>query len=114
MVQKNDMTPSELAVAKDAVCLIKEIEQVEYMQDYADEENSGMRHPMYGYEHDMSHDRTGRYARGNSGHYDYYDRGRSGHSIKDRMIDKLEGMMDEAQTDYERQTLLKYIDSIRG
>lgn len=30
------------------------------------------------------------------------------------MIDRLESMMDEAQTDYERQTIMKYIDSMRG
>lgn len=39
-------------------------------------------------------------------------RGMSGHSIKDRMIDRLERMMDEAQTDHERQTVQEWIDRL--
>ena len=33
----------------------------------------------------------------------------SGHSIKDRMIDKLESMYDEAKTDHERQIVDEWI-----
>lgn len=37
------------------------------------------------------------------------DGGRSGHSIKDRMIDQLERMANGAHGDYERETVEKYI-----
>ena len=37
------------------------------------------------------------------------DDGYSGHSIKDRMIAKLEGMYDEAKTDHERQVIDQWI-----
>ena len=41
-----------------------------------------------------------------------YDRGKSGHSIKDRMIDRLERMMDEAGSDYERGEIGKWIERL--
>lgn len=105
IAQKGDMSAAELKVATDAVCLLEKIGRVEYMDDYEEDGASGHYWPRYN-----SYDRSyGRY----SGHDNYYDRGRSGHSIKDRMIDKLEGMMDEAQSDYERQTIMKYIDGMR-
>ena len=43
----------------------------------------------------------------------YVDQGYSGHSIKDRMIDSLERMMDTAQTDYEKQTVMEEIKKLR-
>lgn len=42
-----------------------------------------------------------------------YDDGYSGHSIKDRMIDRLERMMDEAKNDYERDEIRREIEEIR-
>lgn len=39
---------------------------------------------------------------------------RTGHSINDRMIDKLERMYDEAQTDHEREVVGSWIDRIRN
>lgn len=43
----------------------------------------------------------------------YSSERRSGHSIKDRMVDRLESMMDEAQTDYERQTIAEWVHRLR-
>lgn len=37
----------------------------------------------------------------------------SGHSIKDRMIDRLERMMNEAETEYERKEIMEEISRIR-
>lgn len=52
---------------------------------------------------------TGRYiSRGQ------YDDGYSGHSIKDRMVAKLEDMYDEAKTDHERQTVNEWINRLQG
>ncbi len=110
MIQKGDLSSSELKTALDAFCLLEKIGRVEYMDEYEEEEgSSGYYMPRYTPRGDMGYARRGSY-----GHDGYYDRGRSGHSIKDRMIDRLESMMDEAQTDYERQTIMKYIDSMRG
>lgn len=52
---------------------------------------------------------TGRYISRGS-----YEDGYSGHSIKDRMVARLEGMYDEAQTEHERHTISKAIDKIQG
>lgn len=40
--------------------------------------------------------------------------GYSGHSIKDRAIDKLERMMDEANSEYERESIRRMISQIRA
>lgn len=40
--------------------------------------------------------------------------GMSSHSLKDRMIAKLEGMYDEAQTEYEREEIRKEIRQIEA
>lgn len=44
----------------------------------------------------------------------YRDTGYSGHSIKDRMVDSLERMYDEAQTEHERKTLDEWIGRIES
>lgn len=49
-----------------------------------------------------------------TGRYVSRDGGMSGHSLKDRMIAKLEGMYDEAQTEYEREELRKEIRRIES
>ena len=43
-----------------------------------------------------------------------YARGYSSHSINDRLISLVEGMYDEAKTDYERGQLNKFIEMIRA
>lgn len=49
-----------------------------------------------------------------TGRYISRDGGMSGHSLKDRMIAKLEGMYDEAQSEYEREELRKEIRRIES
>lgn len=49
-----------------------------------------------------------------TGRYVSRDGGMSGHSLKDRMIAKLEEMYDEAQTEYEREELRKEIRRIES
>jgi hypothetical protein len=41
-----------------------------------------------------------------------YENGYSGHSIKDRMVDQLESMMDDAKSEYEKQSISKWIDKL--
>ena len=50
-----------------------------------------------------------RYYGGNSMSRDY-----SGHSIQDRMVDRLERMIDEAQSEHERQTVKEWINRLRS
>ena len=45
---------------------------------------------------------------------DPYAYGYSGHSINDRLISLVEGMYDEAKSDYEREQLNKFISMIRS
>lgn len=45
---------------------------------------------------------------------DPYMNGYSGHSISDRVVSLVEGMYDEAKTDYERNQLHKFIEMIRA
>lgn len=56
---------------------------------------------------DYDKEMSGRRIRG---HYDY---GHSGHSIHDRAISRLEQMMPEATTEYERQEISGMIDKLR-
>lgn len=51
---------------------------------------------------------TGRYI--SRGHEEGY----SGHSIMDRMVDRLESMYDEAKTDHEKQTVSEWINRLRS
>ncbi len=120
---KNDITPQELENMTKSLCLLEKIKEMEGM-DGMDNGHSGyaphMYHPMgYNYRSfdgrsygdDMSYMR-GRDAR--TGRYMSRDEhGYSGHSIKDRMIDKLEQMYDEAKTEHERQIVDEWVRRLR-
>lgn len=64
-------------------------------------------HEMYdgGYPYDES-------MRGMSRGTGYSDNGRSMHSVKDQAIQRLEALMDSAGSDYERQEVMKMIETI--
>lgn len=129
VTKKGDITPTELENMTKTLCLIEKIKMVEDGHDYWDNGEPGMsgRHyPMRSYgipdwRYDgMSGTRrsstTGRYMSGDNMSGRYYDRsygmpdpGYSGHSIKDRMVAKLESMYDEAKTDHERQVVEEWI-----
>lgn len=118
IVKKGSMSPTELKTATEAVCLIKEIDQVEYMENYEDEGYSRHGWSMDDGANSYMRGRssvTGRYVSRDNGPYmrGSYDMGRSGHSIKDRIKDKLERMMDDATTEYERQTIMDCINGLR-
>lgn len=124
IVQKNDMSPTELENAKKAVCLVKEIQEVKMGEaigkasDYSEAYSNEYHGSSYRRGRDSN---TGRYTSRNYGGPYYesqenrsrggnsYERGYSGHSIKDRMIANLEHMMDEEHGDYERQAIANAI-----
>ena len=92
IVQKGaDISPAELENATKAICLIEKIKQLS-----DSDEKSSYRRSMMG-----SHRRRS------------CDDGYSGHSIKDRMIARLEEMIDEAKSEHERQTVEDWIRIIR-
>ena len=105
---KNDITPAELENATKAVCLLEKIKMLEKFDadEYSDNGDNWYSENSYRPGRSMV---TGRFT---SRDYDprmHSRNGYSGHSIKDRMISKLEEMFDEAKTDHERQTVNEWI-----
>ena len=132
------MSPADLESLTKAVCVIEKIKRIEDGNSYDDgsySEHNSYGNDGYSYERGRS-PITGRYVSrdamphhggGASGRYygdehysnrRYYDgathhNGYSGHSIKDRMIDSLERMIDEAQSENERQTVKDWIRRLK-
>lgn len=105
LADKGDINPTEWQRVKEVVCILKDMcECKEGMEDGY----SSDRMPGYSSRRGRSMT-TGRYiSRDYDPSYmgpDYNARGYSGHSIKDRMIANLEKMMDEASSEYERETI---------
>lgn len=97
LTKKETLTPPEIDNASKAVCLMEKIKNLQNGSYDRYEGSSGrrMRNPM-------------------NGRYMGDHRGYSGHSIKDRMVDRLESMMDEAHSDYERQAIADWIAKIQN
>ena len=116
IAKKNDITPAELENATKAVCLIEKIKMLERFDSYEDDyPESSYDAP---YTHMPEHSMNSSYRRGRSmttGRYmsrDNYDTGYSGHSIRDRMISKLESMVDEAKNEHEKQVVMDWINRL--
>ena len=118
MNKKKDMTPAELETLCKAYRLKMDLESAH--SGYATSEGMKTRHyervPM---DHSMGEWHTeGSFAPMRSpvtGRYVSRDRmGMSSHSIKDRMIAKLEEMYDEAEGPYEREEIRKEIRQIEA
>lgn len=100
---KPDMSPTDLKAATDALCLVEKIVKIQNGEDEYSEGVHGSYRGSYGR---MRSPRTGRYMS--------MDRGYSGHSIHDRMVDRLEQMMDEAGSEYERDVIASWIHKIES
>ena len=127
ITRKPNITPAELEHLTKSVCLLEKIKTIEDSGNYDEVEysqrrshnsynNSRMHDPRYenGY-----YDSNGSYRSFESGNSSrrYYDGGSrnsgySGHSIKDRMIARLEDMYDEARTEHERQIVQEWINRL--
>lgn len=138
LVKKGELSPTELQNAKEAVCLMEKIEKLKMGSFEEPEDGYSMGYSAnrsYAYMPDPyinSYRRgrspyTGRYVSRDympRDHYsmdyndhmsrDRYDVGYSGHSIADRAVDRLESMMDEAKTEYERDMVKRFIALIRN
>lgn len=121
LVKKGDLSAAEMESAKNVlsaivkatdICDRREMDE-EYAQrghSYGDDPYRRWEILSYGNRHMMP-----RYSMTDRG-YDESYRGRdySRHSIKDRAVDKLERLMDEAGSDYERQKIKEMIHHIEG
>lgn len=113
IISKGTMSVGELKIAFDAVCLLMKIAELEdkidggnmFDEGYS-ERNSWPNQSSYS---QMRNPSNGRFMTGGR----MFDSKRSGHSIEDRMIEALEGMMDIAKNDYERQAIRSQIESLR-
>lgn len=112
---KKDVAPNEWENLDKAVSILEKCIHICHMEkenDYMDyKERSGMvRHvPMDTTMTDPYVHSGRRFA---NGRFVPMRGGRSGHSITDRMIDRLERMYDEAESDHEREVLGTWIDRI--
>lgn len=116
------LAPTDVKTITDAICLMLKV------KEYEEWEEGGNSYEQGGYSNRRGRSMTtGRYVSRDvdpmrsygediySGRRSYrgsYDRGYSGHSIKDRMISRLEGMYDEAQTEHERQMVDEWINKL--
>lgn len=113
ILKKGDISPTELNNVKEILCCIAKIDEHFAMRDYGESQVSGTHMPhmrfstgYHSYGDDERNMRSGR-------RYSYGSEYRtSGHSIKDRMVDKLERMYDEADSDHEKTVIDKAIDYI--
>lgn len=110
IARKNDMTPADLEIAKEAVCLIDKIEEMDTRKSTDAMMSAGVYYPHMQSGANMRSPVTGRYI---SGTVDY-DHRMSGHSFRDRMIARLEPMYDEAQSEHERKMLSEWITRIQN
>lgn len=132
--KKADISAAETKAAKDAMelldyleCKIEECKMEEREKEYSQYSGHDMdRRPYREYQITSYRAPHGRMSfDGRSyGHYydsmdhrnysDPYSMGYSGHSIGDRAVSLMEGMYDDAKTDYERRQVGRFIEMIRA
>lgn len=126
MVNKENMTQSELEMLYRSVCTMEKIKKIESIDaemsagEYSEKWGYGYgggQYPMhdsypvsYGGRHRNA---MGQFTSRMDQPYHTQDN-YSGHSINDRMIDSLERMYDQAQTDHERNKIRMEIDRLRA
>lgn len=116
VVDKGDITPSEMPNVYNVICSMEKICRMEQIEsEMYDKNASGRRFAMNyddekrmrNWDYPMSHDMSRDDRLGTTHEY-------SNHSIKDRMIDSFERMMDSASSDYERQEIQNWIMKMRN
>ena len=101
IIKKPDLAPTDYKALTDAYCLLEKMEKYQNGEDGE------------GYSESYSHGRS--YRRGRSprtGRYMSMNDGASRHSINDRIVSKLERMIDESGSEYEREVISGWIDTI--
>ena len=115
VTKKGDITPAEVEAMYKVVDIIKDIDTIEAMEEYG-EDNDG-EYSRRGYSSRMSYMDGGSYRRGRgmNGRYVSRDRSYRGYSMeesRDAMMAKLEEAMNEATTEHERQAIMACMDKI--
>lgn len=125
VINKGDISPSEMCCIKDAYETLYYMQATETMDEYGEDSYRGTsmrmnpmnrnwnsyRHP---YETDgWMDDGSMRRGRGSDGRYTSVKGGSSYHSVNDRIIANLEKELDHASSDFERQKILDEIRRIR-
>lgn len=119
IIAAGTINPTQVKTVSDAICLmLKTKEYEEWLQGdegYSESSYRRGRSPVTGryVSRGRDYSMADGYMRG-SYDRDMYDAGYSGHSIKDRMVAKLETMVDMAKSDYERQKVLDAISQIES
>ena len=112
ITSKKDISPAQLEHLSKSVCIIEKLKALE-QQENEYSENSYRRGRSRTSGRYMSRDNSNDYrGSGNSSRRYYDSSGYSGHSLKDRMIAKLEEMFDDAQSKHEEQYLQQWIDRL--
>lgn len=102
VIEKGDISPSEMCCVKDAYEALYYMTAAEAMEN----SNSYSR-SMMDWEDSM------RRGRGANGQYVSRDGGRSYHSVNDRIVANLERELDYAQSEFERKRIMDEIRRIR-
>ena len=107
---KENWEPQDLKCAKEAAELYDKLQTIQMntgiWEGIKEDGYSGAHYPRISYDESM------RSMRGMSRGTGYSDTGRSMHSVKDQAIQRLEALMDTAESDYERQEIMKMIETI--
>ena len=111
ITSKKDINPAQLEHLSKAVCIIDKLKSMQ-QQENEYSENSYRRGRSRTTGRYMSRDNSNNYYDGNSSRRYNDSSGYSGHSMKDRMIAKLEEMFDEAQSKHEEQFIQDWIDRL--
>lgn len=106
VVEKGDISPSEMCCVKDAY------EALYYMTAAEAMENSKSYGESYGRSM-MDWEDSTRRGRGANGQFVSRDGGRSYHSVNDRIVANLERELDYAQSEFERKRIMDEIRRIR-
>ena len=124
VAKKGDITPAEVEAMYKVVDIIKDIDTIEAMEEYGEddeEEYSNRGYSRRGYSSRRSYmDGGGSYRRGGRssayrGGGSYNRRSYRGYSMeesRDAMMSKLEEAMNEATTEHERQAIMACMDKI--
>ena len=102
VVEKGDISPSEMCCVKDAYEALYYMTAADAMED-----SNSYGRPMTDWEDSM------RRGRGANGQYVSRDGGRSYHSVNDRIVANLERELDNAQSKFERERIMDEIRRIR-
>ena len=124
---KDAITPAEIEALYKVVDIIKDIDTIEAMEEYGEDDGYSergysrrgysRRDGSYGYSEEGSYrrgrdSRTGRYVSRDNGSYRGGYRGYSREDARDNMMSRLEEAMDSASSEHERQAIMRCMEKL--